>query len=753
MLSQLQVSLVKTMKIRGVLAPSVLGMLAVFCLLPRDLDAASRTVLLGGDGELPWSGGGGTIQAVVQTGRDQVEASITPGNVIDFALDGRTGWIFPQRADAAKNIALGMLERGGRLTAPSVLESGIEAALALMIDNNGETAFERKSIVGVRQVNPFGVIMDFDLGARFGVNRIEFFPRNGHPDFLAPDNPFQNDYLRAYEVFFNDGSEETQSEGRPVITSYKLELQNEESVVELRIPPQYVRFIRLKSQTVIDFEIAEFRVFGVGFVPTAAFVSKIFDLGPQLSLWGNIRWVEEHLGRQSLSRVRISTRSGGDDTPLVFNRIDAKSGAGVPWKEGSLVTTADGQQVDLDGSADPHQALEIFRALPLEERKRVSLTATEYQALGTKKGEVADDREAWSSWSPPYSLAGAPISLENIGDNQLGVPIVSPGPRRYFQLKAEFSSDDLGAATGIGPLAFTVSGPPPAQALLGEISPRTTEMGVPTTFTYAVLPTKIKPQVDTGFDLFEISTPVRAEAVEEISVISPDGQIRSADFSRADLRVLPVADATGEFGVEAVEDGRLRVRFPLISASDMETKKTSLLKIRFRCRVLRFGTTFAGTAWNSKSVDVGQAVLAGNALRFGDLNVDDDQLPVGSPTQRGLSVDVPLSGSGDELLINVNVAPRPFTPNGDGVNDLAYLTYDIARIVGGAPVVIKVFDLNGRMVRQLFSGEQGSGSFSVPWDGLDSTGQLLPPGIYVLRVSLSSDTGSEAVVATVEMVY
>ena len=175
-------------------------------------------------------------QAAVQTGPSQFEVSITPGNVIDFNMEGKTGWIGPQRADATKNIALGILGRNGRLAAPTILESGIEAALALMVDNNGETAFERKSIPGVRPVNPFGAILDFDLGARFGVNRIQFFPRNGHPDFPAADAPFQNDFIRAYEVFLNDGSEKPRSRaGRYDLT--KIGTQDDEPVVDLRIPP------------------------------------------------------------------------------------------------------------------------------------------------------------------------------------------------------------------------------------------------------------------------------------------------------------------------------------------------------------------------------------------------------------------------------------------------------------------------------------------------------------------------------------
>jgi hypothetical protein len=341
------------------------------------------------------------------------------------------------------------------------------------------------------------------------------------------------------------------------------------------------------------------------------------------------------------------------------------------------------------------------------------------------------------------------VTPANIGDDQLGVPINSPGPRRYFQFRVEFLSDDPEAATGVGPLAFTVSQPPVATQVLGEIFPRRTELGTPTSFTCAVMATRIRPGVDTGFDTYEITTPVRVEAVESIEVSYPGGRTEAADFSAAALTSLPLADPTGGFGIEAVADRRLQVRFPLISESDLAAGRPSLLKIRFRCRVLRYGTKFSGRVWNSAADNLGQQLIAGNVASFGE--ADDDLLPVGAPTQRGLSVDVPISGSG--LLRNVEVRPRPFSPNGDGVNEVAQVKYDLTRLVSGARVEVKVFDLAGHLVRELFAGEQEGGSASVPWDGTGADGRRVLPGIYLFQVRLDSDASDEAVIRAAELVY
>ena len=719
--------------------------LVLILLAVQDLGAERRTIVLGGEDGLAWASGGGTVAALIQTGPTEVEVSNTPGNVLEFDADGRVGWVSPQRADETANIALGLLDRGGRLGAPTILSQVIKDQLIFMIDDDPTTAFERKTARGASQVNSLGVIMDFDLGARFGVERVQFFPRNAHPDFLAPDFPFQNDFLRGFELLLNDGSEETQVANQPVLTTVELEPENEEPVVELTIPPQYVRYIRLKSQTTVGFEIAEFRVFGSGFVPRADYLSNIFDFGEELALWGRIRWEEEHFGVERLSRLLISSRSGWDDTPLEFTRQHPDSGEDVPWRAGAVATTATGDAVDLDAVDDVQEALDLFNALPVDERNRVALTQDEYGDLkSSDKGDVRADLVAWSRWSPPYKLtAGA------INDDQLGVPILSPGPRRYFQLKAEFASENLQSARALGPLAFTVSNPPLTERIISEVVPRQVELGVPVSFTYAVLPTKMRRGVDLGFDVFEIATPVRAAAVETIEVVHADGRVQTADFTGIALTDLPVQDASGLFAVESVTERHLRVRFPTIAESDLAAGRAAVLKIRFKCRVLRFGTTFSGTAWNSTTDDLGQRVIGGNAADLGA--ADDDLIPIGAADPNDLAVKVPLAGG--SLLINVAAQPRVFSPNKDGVNDETRIHCDLVRLVDAAPLTVRVFDLAGHRVRTLFAGEQGGGSFSAQWDGTDATGQQVSPGIYLFRVNLATDAKREAVVGIVEVVY
>ena len=82
--------------------------LVLIVLAVQDLGAERRTIVIGGEDGLAWASGGGTIAALLQTAPTEVEASNTPGNVIEFDADGRVGWLSPQRADETANIALGL---------------------------------------------------------------------------------------------------------------------------------------------------------------------------------------------------------------------------------------------------------------------------------------------------------------------------------------------------------------------------------------------------------------------------------------------------------------------------------------------------------------------------------------------------------------------------------------------------------------------------------------------------------------------
>ena len=116
-----------------------------------------------------------------------------------------------------------------------------------------------------------------------------------------------------------------------------------------------------------------------------------------------------------------------------------------------------------------------------------------------------------------------------------------------------------------------------------------------------------------------------------------------------------------------------------------------------------------------------------------------------------LSVDVPLAGG--DVLINTRAVPRPFSPNGDGVNDQTHISYDLSRVIGPVAVEVRVLDLAGHLVRRLFSGDQGGGHWSIPWDGTNGSGELVPPGIYLAHVDAHSVASAATATTVVQVVY
>jgi len=116
---------------------------------------------------------------------------------------------------------------------------------------------------------------------------------------------------------------------------------------------------------------------------------------------------------------------------------------------------------------------------------------------------------------------------------------------------------------------------------------------------------------------------------------------------------------------------------------------------------------------------------------------NDDPLKPGNATFRFsgdvLAVNTPVGG---DLLVDVAVVPHPFTPNGDGVNDLLRFSYKLREVVVDRPISVRIYDLAGRMVAELPPRPSRSGEFHQAWDGRDAAGRRVPPGTYLYKLVL-----------------
>jgi len=312
-----------------------------------------------------------------------------------------------------------------------------------------------------------------------------------------------------------------------------------------------------------------------------------------------------------------------------------------------------------------------------------------------EKAGIGYDQVNWTFWSAPYDFA-----------DSSGAAVVSLSPRRYFQFKVDFLPQDNDGGQ-VDFLELRAS-EPVATNLVGEVWPIEALVGQTTQFTYALRPT-IRAE-DGGFDRLEIETSSLIQSVQEVRI----------------------GDGAVAYEVEVQEPHRLAVRFSPLEARD----SGALIEVEFEAQVLRYGATFSARVSDSaRPLEVPQGVNVGDA----------------TAAYEGNRVAVATS-VGKQSLLQV-VVPAVFTPNGDGSNDEVGISYAILEITATAQVEVVLLDLSGRSVRRVYAGSDGIGEYERRWDGRDEAGQLMPPGIYLYRVSVDVDREKVEKIGVVNVVY
>ena len=320
--------------------------------------------------------------------------------------------------------------------------------------------------------------------------------------------------------------------------------------------------------------------------------------------------------------------------------------------------------------------------------------AEEYDDLvAADKGAIIDNITEWSPWSAPYE--------------DLSGELLSPGNRRYLQFRLFFSSEDARHGSSVDLFSFEYSIPTLAQELTAEVTPASVTLGEAHTFDYFL---RSEFAADNpGFDRVEIQTPFSAS-------------IREVELDGSSIPFAEVED----------EEGNLSV---LLTADRVENPG-QILHITFDALVTVYGTTFFGRVFDSQSEELGQDVVAGDATP--------------ESTSNRLSIQGALSR---ELVMDLQVTPPAFSPNGDGINDELELSFILLRALNPVPLEITLFDLSGRTVRRLQTAGVLNGPQSIIWDGRGDGGQLVSPGLYLLKLSVDTDTGSEEQTRLVGVAY
>lgn len=631
-----------------------LAALLLALIRPASPQPAQRFVL--GAETIRWGSGGNhrdpTVLIKPRTSGVVEDTTNAPGGSIDF--DHRPGWISPLFFDPEENISARVLEGEGFIFLQGAFY-GAESAPQLRgtVNGNHLVAFERRpDAFGVSpKMRDVWVLLDFAVPV--GVHRVRFYPRN--TVVPTPARPFQDDYLRAYELWVNSTATDLDAPDRLV----ERNTANAEPVVDIELTPQYVRLIKLRSLAAIPYEIDEIEVYGTGYMAQGTYLSDIIDLGGRATI-GPLRWVERAVGNPLFSELAVRVRTGVDDTPIHYRK----------------------RVRDSQGQIKGFREVYPTAYYNLDHRDRVPLGS--------------EDTDNWSPW----------IKVENGG-----LP-AAPTPRRYVQLRMDFEGG-LFVTRELDRIEFEYLTPPIADALLAEVYPRLAAAEEPATFRYAVRLGANGPV--RGYDRLEIDTNVAA----------------------TDIRQLKLDGRPLNFEVESIREDGFALRFPLID------RDGAVLEFTFDLPIFRFGTTFSGRAYNSRTESVPQRLEPGNATLFGPDDID--QLS-------GLFVAIPKKQLG-KLVGEIAVPSRILTPNGDGINDRFEIFFNLLQLLNPAPVALDIFDLSGRRVHRVFFEEREIGPVSKSWDGRVADGKLAPPGTYIWVLRVKADAFEERHTGTMAVAY
>ena len=80
----------------------------------------------------------------------------------------------------------------------------------------------------------------------------------------------------------------------------------------------------------------------------------------------------------------------------------------------------------------------------------------------------------------------------------------------------------------------------------------------------------------------------------------------------------------------------------------------------------------------------------------------------------------------------MNIGPNPFSPDGDGQDDIALIEYTLP--VEISSISLRIFDIRGREIRTLRSATPTGSQGQVVWDGSDNLGREAPIGVYIVSL-------------------
>jgi len=89
-----------------------------------------------------------------------------------------------------------------------------------------------------------------------------------------------------------------------------------------------------------------------------------------------------------------------------------------------------------------------------------------------------------------------------------------------------------------------------------------------------------------------------------------------------------------------------------------------------------------------------------------------------------------------------SIEPKVITPNGDNYNDRSFFKYQFAD--PGNSVTIKIFSIDGRLIKTIAQNKIAGSEGFYFWDGTDDKGALAEAGIYIIWADFFNPSGSHS---------
>ena len=363
-----------------------------------------------------------------------------------------------------------------------------------------------------------------------------------------------------------------------------------------------------------------------------------------------------------------------------------------------------------DGRPKVIKALHWDADLPpgaqLQLRSRSGNTMSDIYTFHNKIGEEVTE-EKWNS--SPKVLRGTVDTSLVVGEDwnaysntyqSSGESFKSESPRRFVQLEMILSTDDPAVAPTVNSVSVEFEDAL-VQGARGSVNPRQASPNQDTRFTYTLWPES--DGSDSGFDRlrFIVHEPVDLQSLS--IMVGTNNLVPTAAQMRGDSLLIDLSQAIGN----------------------------DSLQVSFTTRLLQNASIFALDLGSSERPGLWQSVEAAE--------------------RRSNIVMLPeLTGSG-QLISDLQLASEVFTPNGDGANDQLEVRF-VAFKTEGVEARVEVFDLAGRRIAGLTASNNGSQHFFT-WNGRSTDDVTVEPGIYILRVDLGADTGSDTATRTIAVAY